>query len=121
MCNSSNEPPCTSFQVKPTVNPVYIIAKTFTSSTTTGTIYTVALTKFPNKKILTSADEYIIPHKISPAKDLERIRSTTLNGLLTLEDDKHRYKKEEGCQTISAIKIHSEIFPSVIPGNVKNK
>ena len=97
LCNSSNEPPCISFQTKLTANPAYIIAKTSTSSTTTGTVYTKVLTKFPNRNILTSADECIISHKISSAKDPERIGSTMLNVLITLEDDKHKYKKEEGC------------------------
>ena len=56
--------------------------------------------------------------KNGPVKDLERIKTTSLTGLITLKADKHKYKKEEGYQTISAIKIHSEIFSSVIPGNV---
>ena len=35
-----------------------------------------------NSNILASADEYIIPKNIGPAKDPERIRTTTMTGLI---------------------------------------
>ena len=70
-----------------------------------------------NSNILTSVDYCIIPQKISPTKDPERIRTTTLIGIITLKDDKHKYKKEEGYPKSLGIKSHSEIFSSIIPGN----
>ena len=96
LCTSSNEPPCTSFNTKPTANSAYIIAKASNSSKTTGTVSTEVLTKLLNRHILTSQSANVLSHTKGPAKDPERIRSKTLHGLLTLKDEKHKYKKEAG-------------------------
>ena len=73
------------FKKKTTANPAYIIANTSTSSATTETVYTEVLIKFPNSNILTSVDEYISPHNISPTK----------NELLTLEDESISIKNKK--------------------------